>query len=121
MSKKNTDWIFEVVFEEAGLTVSERYREGDRRGHHYYFFTDDGPATSGFIDFQDGPIPESGVNGLTNEAVLTILAHRIEHLDRKFPCDENKTALAYIRQALDALNARTRDRRARGVEGKEVL
>ena len=100
-----------VIFHKEGLRVSE-----ERRGHLYYYATDNDKA-SGFIDFQDGPIPKSGVNGLTNEALITILGNRIEYLDRKFPCDENKTALKHLRHALDALNAGTRDRRARDVEG----
>jgi len=70
------------------------------------------------LQFQHGPIGENGVNGIQNEPLLELLATRIEALDERFPCDENKTAISRINQALDVLNQRTQRRREQGVEGK---
>lgn len=72
------------------------------------------------ISFQRGPVPENGVNGLTNEALLAILIDRTRFLDNKFPCDENKRAVQHMEEALVNLEVRTARRIARGVEGKEV-
>lgn len=58
--------------------------------------------------------------GTTNEAVLLVLINRIELLDKKFPCQENKDALVHLQEALAALGARTHDRVERGVEGKHL-
>lgn len=55
--------------------------------------------------------------GTTNEEVLAVLIDRTEFLDAQFQCPENKIALACMRQALDAFNARTTARQQQGVEG----
>jgi hypothetical protein len=92
-------------------------------GHHYN--VDFGPKAVGAtvstyrnIDFQEGPVPTNGVNGLTNEALLAILIHRTEVLDAKFSCDENKRAIADMKNALVNFEVRTARRMVRGVEGK---
>lgn len=69
------------------------------------------------LHFQDGPTVSEGVNGLTNEALLNVLIHRTKILDSQFPSEHNKQAIAALESALAALNARTADRLARGVEG----
>lgn len=73
------------------------------------------------VDFQHKTVSEDGVNGLTNEALLSILIHRTKTLDDKFPCNENKQAIEYMENALNAFESRTRDRVKRGVEGKHEL
>jgi len=70
------------------------------------------------ILFQNGPIPESGVNGITQEALLAILAHRLSGFQSgPFACRENAIALTHIESALLWLQKRTNDRVLRGVEG----
>jgi hypothetical protein len=69
------------------------------------------------LAFQAGPVPANGVNGLTNEALLVLLIHRTQALDRQSPCDENKAAMASMHSALEAFERRTAGRAARGVEG----
>lgn len=69
--------------------------------------------------FQNGPIPEHGVNGVTHEALLAILIDRMEGFQRgPFASPYNAQALHHLRTAQDVLLARTRERMARGVEGK---
>lgn len=70
------------------------------------------------VEFQYGPVPTSGVNGLTNEALLAILIHRTKILDARFPCAENKRAIADMENALVNFEVRTARRMVRGVEGK---
>jgi hypothetical protein len=73
------------------------------------------------ILFQNGTIPDVGVNGLTLEALLAICADRlIGFQSGKFACNDNAEALAHIEQALTLLQKRTRSRIARSVEGKHV-
>lgn len=69
------------------------------------------------IQFQRGPVKEHGVNGTTNEALIAVIAHRLEYLDSKFPCAENKQAIEHLGQALQVLESRTAKRVAGGVEG----
>lgn len=70
------------------------------------------------IVFQNGPIPEMGVNGVTHEALLAILEDRIQSFQEgAFANDYNAEALLLIRAAKEVLLNRTRDRLTRGVEG----
>lgn len=73
------------------------------------------------IKFQKGCIAEAGVNGLTHEVLLAIVADRLQSFQAgPFPCLENERALAYTRDALEWLQKRTKARVARGVEGKVI-
>lgn len=70
------------------------------------------------IEFQHGPIAESGINGLTNEVLLAIVADRLRCFQSsKFACRENALALTKIEEAFHWLEARTKARERRGVEG----
>jgi hypothetical protein len=71
------------------------------------------------IDFQNGPIKEAGVNGVTQEALLAIVIDRLRSFqDGPFKCRDNAVALTHCEEALMWLHRRTRDRIARGVEGQ---
>lgn len=70
------------------------------------------------IKFQKGPIHEAGVNGLSNEALLSIVADRLECFQQgPFACEENEDAYACVHNALELLKKRTARRLERGVEG----
>lgn len=70
------------------------------------------------IRFQNGPIQEVGVNGVTNESLLSIVRHRLQGFQSgPYACRENALALTKIEEALHWLHHRTRERDARGVEG----
>ncbi|GAP38785.1 hypothetical protein ABXN37_27190 [Piscinibacter sakaiensis] len=69
------------------------------------------------IRFQLGPVQQAGVNGATNEALIAVLVHRLQHLNRLCPCRENSLAITKLEEAAHWLEARTRDRQARQVEG----
>ena len=80
-----------------------------------------GCPTHYHINFQNGPIQEAGVNGITQEALLAIVIDRLRSFQAgPFPCEENAECLSYCEMALDILKERTRMRLARGVEGKSV-
>lgn len=70
------------------------------------------------IHFQNGPIKEFGVNGISGEALLAIVIDRLRSFQTgPFASDDNAEALKNTQSALDWLQKRTRDRLARGVEG----
>lgn len=81
------------------------------------------PGDSGIrIEFQNGPIAEAGVNGVTHEALLAVLIDRLESFQLgPFASDYNAIALAHLHSAQSTLLARTRERMARGVEGTHTL
>lgn len=81
------------------------------------------PPDSGYvkISFQNGAINEHGVNGLTQEALLAIVADRLECFQAgPFASVYNATALEHVKAAQEALLSRTRERMVRGVEGRSV-
>jgi len=77
------------------------------------------PSVNVELQFQNGPIPEVGVNGLTQEVLLAVVIDRLEGFQAgPFACDDNAEALGYTQKALEFLQKRTKDRIDRGVEGK---
>ncbi len=74
-----------------------------------------------FIKFQNGPIKEFGVNGISQEALLAILIDRLQGFQSgEYKTRENAIALTHLEEAVMWLHKRTRDRLARGVEGTNV-
>lgn len=81
------------------------------------FVIADGPYCE--IIFQNGPVTEEGPNGVSNEALLAVVEHRLKCFQSgDYSCRENAIALTKVQEAILWLHARTRDRIARGVEGK---
>lgn len=111
-----------AIYADGELVIKHLATDKIPAGHAYYADIQAGvnsrPLTT--INFQNGPIPECGTNGLTNEALLTILIHRTMVLNELYPCEENANAIRHMKEALDAFNQRTTNRKARGVEGKLV-
>lgn len=76
------------------------------------------PAEHSTILFQNGPIAEAGVNGVTQEVLLSIVADRLRSFQAgPYACRENALALTKIEGAQHWLHHRTLQRMARGVEG----
>lgn len=67
------------------------------------------------------PVLETVNNGTTNEEVLAVLIDRMYYLQAKFPCRENAIVLTKLEESLMWLNKRTEDRKARNVEGKQIV
>ncbi len=73
------------------------------------------------ISFQNGPIKEAGINGISNEALVAIVCDRLRGFQSgPFACRENALALTKLEESQMWLQKRTRDRVARGVEGTNV-
>ena len=82
-------------------------------------FADDNETV---IEFQNGPIAEVGVNGVTHEALLAIVADRLRSFQAgPFACKANACALTHIEEAMHWMHSRTIERMRRGVEGTHAL
>ncbi|SRR6266446_2775741 len=108
-----------------GLNESLRIRVMDEPGqggacHHYRIQYLD--RWTWDTHFQDGPVQEVGINGVSNEALLAIVRDRLEGFQSgSCACGENQDALGAVEHAMDRLAARTKDRLERGVEGTQAL
>ena len=70
------------------------------------------------VIFQNGPIAEFGVNGLTHEVLLAIVADRLRSFQKgPYACKATAFALTHIEEAQHWLQQRTIERMRRGVEG----
>ena len=104
--------------------------EAGRGGaHHEYGFIkfgtlmgSDQEALFGKINFQEGPVKESGINGCHNEDVLAVVLDRLQSFQSgAYRCRENDIAITKIEEALLWLEKRTNDRINRGVEGTSII
>jgi len=82
------------------------------------------PAEHATVLFQNGPISEdgNGVNGVTHEALLAIVADRLRSFQAgPYACKANACALTHIEEAQHWLQQRTIERMRRGVEGTHTV
>jgi hypothetical protein len=91
--------------------------------HEYIVQGSAGPPALAVIVFQNGPINEGkGINGVQHEDLLAIIIDRLEGFEKgPYACDDNGMALDLLRMALRRLQARTRKRIARSVEGTHAV
>lgn len=82
----------------------------------------DGPLHSEVhLNFQHGPVKETGANGITQEALLAVVEDRLAGFQNgPYACTENAAALEHIRAAQAALQSRTKRRAAAGIEGSSA-
>ena len=94
----------------------EDYRKYNAPNHFIVKDTDDNEICK--IDFQEGPIKECGINGVSNEDLLLMILTRLESFQASpYKCNENQEAIIAINEAVDSLRKRTNNRINRGVEG----
>jgi hypothetical protein len=103
----------------GGNTIWARDEPGQGGANHLYSVHEDGAAGPLCeVHFQNGPIQEVGVNGVQQEDLLAIVIDRLTAFQAgPFANEYNAKALAHTLVALSALQQRTIDRLARGVEG----
>ncbi len=109
--------VIEATDEPGHGGASHNYRISGLKGpldHH--------PIPTIDLRFQNGPLNEVGTNGITHEALLAVVADRLDGFQRgPYACHENYVALEAVRSAMAALKARTLFRVARGVEGTHTV
>lgn len=125
-----TSHVVNLANDKLAITVTDKPGAGG--AHHRYEISGYDCSTNAssssevednrtVILFQNGPINEHGVNGLTQEALLAIVIDRLECFQAgPFASDYNAKALEHVKAAQQSLLQRTRDRMARGVEGRSV-
>lgn len=69
------------------------------------------------ITLQDGPVKQSGINGMQVDQLVEFTGYLVQSLNDAYPCDENQDALNALKDCLDAFKARTKNRKKRNVEG----
>ena len=127
-----TDHIINPANDKLAITVTDQ--PGSGGANHAYIISGfnvatnpgremyeadvgDGTDSLGLL-FQNGPIAEAGVNGITHEALLAILIDRLRGLQNgPYKSKANACALTHLEEALMWLNQRTIERMRRGVEG----
>lgn len=105
------------------IEIAATDEPGSGGANHRYSIAIQGESTGQIwdIEFQNGPINEVGVNGVTNEALLAIVIDRLRSFQSgPFSCRENALALTKCEEALLWLHYRTRERTERGVEGRHA-
>lgn len=115
------------------LTITVMDEPGAGGAHHRYEITGFDATTNAsqsHIDdldrapilFQNGPIAENGVNGITHEVLLAIVADRLRSFQKgPYSCKANACALTHIEEAMHWLQQRTIERMRRGVEGTHAI
>lgn len=120
MSRFITSHIANPANAEIELSAIDERGQGNAN-HRYLAEWGVGPHSvkeGVIVAFQNGPIQEFGVNGITNEVLISIVIDRLEGFQGGlFRCRENAISLTHLEDALMWLQKRTRDRLARGVEG----
>jgi hypothetical protein len=119
------DFTGDVVVVAAGAI-------GPGGAHHRYEVTGFDPSTnpaahgwfpdpagkSVTLMFQHGPIGEAGRNGITELSLLRVVLDRLHSFQAgPYACRENAHAAKLVELAIGALQERTANRQARGVEG----
>lgn len=107
-----------VNTDEHYLQAAALDEPGPGGANHVYDIGCEEAGTLLRLNFQKGPLKEAGINGVTHEALLHVVADRLQSFQAgPFACNENALALQSVHSALHWLNARTADRVTRGVEG----
>lgn len=102
------------------ITADEK---GEGGASHRYAITPENTVGVNLaeIKFQEGAMREVGFNGVSDEALLSIVIDRLRGFQSgPFSCRENALALTKLEESLHWLNARTRDRMSRGVQGRAL-
>ena len=106
------------------ITVTVLDEPGQGNACHVYDISHPDMSLQTAIHFQNGPIDEdgSGVNGITHEVLLAILADRLRGFQQgPYSCKANACALTHIEEAQHWLQQRTLERMRRGVEGTHTV
>ncbi len=110
----------EILSSNPNVKIMILDERGDGNAYHNYEIRSfDKQKVLTNISFQKGPLRENKLNGCFQEDLIEICVHRLRCFQNgEFACRENEIALTKLEEALMWLNRRTRDRVARGVEGK---
>lgn len=105
------------------VSVTVMDEPGAGGAHHDYYVAwpskeENHPGSYLSLKFQNGPIKEVGVNGVTHEVLLAVIIDRLRSFQTgPYSNRANAIALTHLEEGLMWLQQRTRERIKRGVEG----
>lgn len=102
------------MFREDGSMIYHLFDQNIRPFNFVYIRHD---VNSLSFNLQRGPVKEAGVNGCQVDTMIAAARMIIEGLNKTHPCRENSLAITKLDEALHWLEARTKSRERRGVEG----
>lgn len=118
MMRELTDHIVNPVNDVLSIHVTDEPGAGGAN-HRYEII---GAGDTMVIRFQNGPIQEVGVNGVTHEALIAIVCDRLRSFQKgPYSCKANACALTHLEEAQHWLQQRTIERIRRGVEGTNTI
>lgn len=117
--RKLTDHIVNPANDLIEIAVLDEPGQGGAcHDYRVRFMNANGVGINHMIQFQNGPIADVGVNGLTHEVLLAIIADRLRAFQAgPYACRDNELALEAVTEARFFLQRRTKERMDRGVEG----
>ena len=101
-------------FTESGA-MDHQWFEKEIRPNNFVYVRHDKNSIS--FTIQDGPIKENGINGCQVDTMIQTSLIILKYLNQQKPCTENSLAITKLEECLYLLDARTKDRVSRGVEG----
>lgn len=101
-------------FTESGQ-MDWHWFESEIRPNKFIYVRHDKNSLS--FTLQNGPVKEVGKNGCQVQTIVETAKVMLEGLNKQFPCRENALAITKLEEAVMWLEARTKNREARGVEG----
>lgn len=117
-----TEHKINPVNDKIGIKVVDEPGQGNAN-HHYAIempVNVDNPPVD--ILFQNGPVNEVGINGLTQEALMIICIDRLRSFQKgPYACRENGMALTHLEESLHWLHSRTVKRMTQGKEGTHII
>ena len=72
------------------------------------------------IHFQNGS-PAQGINGVSNEAIIAVVLHRLVRQNESYPSAYNVLAINLLQGAISALHSRVKDRADFGIYDKPLV
>lgn len=122
LPRKLSDHKTNVANELIDIIVMDEKGSGGAHHHYVAYWPSGRGIQSAVIKFQNGPIKESGVNGVTQEVLLAVVIDRLRCFQAgPYKCESNEQALICAEGALEALKSRTLERQDRGVEGTHTV
>lgn len=107
-----------------GIQACENNPDAGNGRHHYLITATDPNGKVDFVlplDFQKGPLPQVGHNGILSNVLLTLLIDHLKSFQTgPYANRETACAITNLEQALHWMAARAEEREARGVLGQHT-
>lgn len=109
----------EIMEDESSEGYTEiHFDENTFAAPHHYMIKDKNGNVLSAVNFQEGALKTTNINGIFIEDLIKICLHRlISFQESKYSCEENRLAIDNLIKILVLLNKRKQNRKERGVLG----